>query len=97
MRIRPTAQRRALLAGLVAEVFADSHETYGYQRVHAALLRRGGHCSSELVRALVMRERGLTPLRYAPCQRRMLGHDGELGKEIGLVHRAHLAVRCFRP
>jgi transposase InsO family protein len=38
---------------LVAEVFADSHETYGYRRVHAALLRRGEHCSAELVRALM--------------------------------------------
>ncbi|WP_051753019.1 hypothetical protein [Streptosporangium amethystogenes] len=38
-RERPTsatAQRRALLTQLVAEVFADSHETYGYLRVHAA-------------------------------------------------------------
>lgn len=55
-----TAQRRALLTALVAEVFAGSHETYGYRRVHAALLRRGEHCSAELVRAL-MRELGLTP------------------------------------
>ncbi|MDF2705059.1 MAG: family transposase, partial [Nonomuraea muscovyensis] len=45
---------------LVAEIFADSHETYGYRRVHAALLRRGEHCSAELVRAL-MREQGLIP------------------------------------
>ncbi|WP_329087759.1 MULTISPECIES: IS3 family transposase [unclassified Streptosporangium] len=55
-----TAQRRALLTRLAAEVFADSHETYGYRRVHAALLRRGEHCSAELVRAL-MREQGLIP------------------------------------
>ncbi|MGV9381078.1 IS3 family transposase [Nonomuraea sp. NPDC003707] len=54
-------QRRTLLAALV-EIFADSHETYGYRRVHAALLRRGEHCSAELVRAL-MREQGLTPAR----------------------------------
>ncbi|MFC7641724.1 IS3 family transposase [Streptosporangium lutulentum] len=45
---------------MVAEVFADSHETYGYRRVHAALLRRGERCSAELIRAL-MRELGLTP------------------------------------
>ncbi|MFI7641872.1 IS3 family transposase [Nonomuraea sp. NPDC049400] len=55
-----TAQRRALLAALVAEIFAGSHETYGYRRVHAALARRGEHCSAELVRAL-MREQGLVP------------------------------------
>ncbi|WP_176728432.1 IS3 family transposase [Planobispora rosea] len=55
-RTRPasaTAHRRALLAALVAEIFADSHETYGYRRVHAALARRGEHCSTELVRALM--------------------------------------------
>nr|WP_103962645.1 IS3 family transposase [Nonomuraea solani] len=55
-----TTQRRTLLAALVAEIFADSHETYGYRRVHAALGRRGEHCSTELVRAL-MREQGLLP------------------------------------
>lgn len=62
-RQRPTsatAQRRTLLAALVAEIFAGSHETYGYRRVHAALARRGEHCSAELVRAL-MREQALTP------------------------------------
>ncbi|WP_214414732.1 IS3 family transposase [Sphaerisporangium fuscum] len=32
-----TAQRRALLTQLVTEVFADSHETYGHRRAHAAL------------------------------------------------------------
>ncbi|WP_411268451.1 IS3 family transposase [Nonomuraea sp. PA05] len=55
-----TAQRRALLAASVAEIFTGSHETYGYRRVHAALARRGEHCSAELVRAL-MREQGLIP------------------------------------
>ncbi|QYC45114.1 IS2 transposase TnpB [Nonomuraea coxensis DSM 45129] len=55
-----TAQRRTMLAALVVEVFAGSHETYGYRRVHAALARRGERCSPELVRAL-MREQGLVP------------------------------------
>lgn len=55
-----TAQRRTLLAALVAEIFTGSHETYGYRRVHAALARRGERCSAELVRAL-MREQGLVP------------------------------------
>ncbi|MGW0587200.1 IS3 family transposase [Streptosporangium sp. NPDC002607] len=57
-----TAQRRTLLATLVAEIFVGSHETYGYRRVHAALLRRGEHCSAELVRAL-MRESTATARR----------------------------------
>ncbi|WP_203872456.1 IS3 family transposase, partial [Planomonospora parontospora] len=55
-----TAQRRVLLARLVSEIFHDAHETYGYRRVHAELLRRGESCSAELVRAL-MREQGLVP------------------------------------
>ncbi|MEU7839019.1 IS3 family transposase [Nonomuraea sp. NPDC049129] len=55
-----TTQCRTLLTALVAEIFADSHETYGYRRVHGALLRRGESCSAELVRAL-MRELGLVP------------------------------------
>ncbi|MEU7988289.1 hypothetical protein AB0B56_25800 [Streptosporangium canum] len=29
-----TAQHRAVPAGLVAEIFAGAHETYGYRRVH---------------------------------------------------------------
>ncbi|MGR6924327.1 IS3 family transposase [[Actinomadura] parvosata] len=58
--VSATAQRRTLLAVLVAEIFAGSHETYGYRRVHAALARRGEHCSAELVRAL-MRGQGLIP------------------------------------
>ncbi|MEW9556419.1 IS3 family transposase [Nonomuraea sp. NPDC050783] len=55
-----TAQRRTLPAAAVAEIFAGSHETYGYRRMHAALARRGEHCSAELARAL-MREQGLIP------------------------------------
>jgi transposase InsO family protein len=55
------------VAGLSAEVFAGSHETYGYRRVHAALARRGEHCSAELVRAL-MREQGLIPAQVRAFQ-----------------------------
>lgn len=58
--VSATAQRRTLLTALVAEIFTDSHETYGYRRVHAALGHRGEHCSAELVRAL-MRTLGLIP------------------------------------
>ncbi|MFJ8391191.1 IS3 family transposase [Streptomyces sp. NPDC094438] len=34
-----TAERRAELKAIIQQVFADSHETYGYRRVHAALQR----------------------------------------------------------
>ena len=45
-----TASRRERLALLIAHEFADSDETYGYRRVHAALARSGVHCGPELVR-----------------------------------------------
>ncbi|WP_371666614.1 IS3 family transposase [Streptomyces sp. NBC_00289] len=41
-RSRPmsaTAKRRAELRAVILQVFSDSHETYGYRRVHAALQR----------------------------------------------------------
>jgi transposase InsO family protein len=66
-RSRPlsaTAERREELKAIIQQVFADSHETYGYRRVHAALQRMNVQAGPELVRAL-MRELGL-----APCQPR---------------------------
>jgi transposase InsO family protein len=60
-RGRPTsasAQRRAGLKALLEQIFIAEHETYGYRRMHRALLRRGERCSAELVRAL-MRELSL--------------------------------------
>ena len=48
-----TARRRARLAGLVQAIFEASDGTYGYRRIHAALLRQGEDCGPELVRDLV--------------------------------------------
>ncbi|WP_345570666.1 IS3 family transposase [Nonomuraea rosea] len=70
-----TAQRRTLLAESVAEIFAGSHEAYGYRRVHAALARRGEHCSAELVRAL-MREQGLVPAQVRAFRPATMGGGG---------------------
>ncbi|WP_329467233.1 IS3 family transposase [Streptomyces sp. NBC_01431] len=67
-RSRPmsaTAERRAELKAIIQRVFADSHETYGYRRVHAALARMNVQAGPELVRAL-MRELGLVPCRPRP-------------------------------
>ena len=59
-----TARRRARLAALIPAIFDAADGTYGYRRIHAALLRQGEDCGPELVRDL-MRE-----LRLVPCQPR---------------------------
>jgi putative transposase len=41
-----------------AAIFTESDHTYGYSRIHAALVRQGEHCGPELVRE-IMRELGL--------------------------------------
>jgi putative transposase len=60
-----TVQRRQRLAALVQAIFEQSDSTYGYRRVHAALVRQGDGCGPELVRKL-MRELGLVPCQPRP-------------------------------
>jgi transposase InsO family protein len=60
-----TARRRARLAVLVQATFDASDGTYGYRRIHAALLRQGEDCGPELVRD-IMRELGLVPCQPRP-------------------------------
>ena len=60
-----TARRRARLAVLVQAIFDASDGTYGYRRIHAALLRQGEDCGPELVRD-IMRELGLVPCQPRP-------------------------------
>jgi transposase InsO family protein len=60
-----TARRREELKRLIGAVFEDSDGTYGYRRVHAALVRQGERCSLELIRAL-MRELGLVSCQPRP-------------------------------
>ena len=60
-----TARRRARLAALIQAIFDASDGTYGYRRIHAALLRQGEDCGPELVRDL-MRELGLVPCQPRP-------------------------------
>lgn len=61
------AQRRERLAAVIEAAFDDSDATYGYRRIHAALVRMGvdEDASPELVRAL-MRELGLVPCQPRP-------------------------------
>ncbi len=53
-----TAERREQLKALIAEIFDESDQTYGYRRVHAQLGRQRVEAGLELVRAL-MRDLGL--------------------------------------
>lgn len=60
-----TARRRTHLAALIQAIFDESDGTYGYRRVHAALVRQGDGCGPELVRD-IMRELGLVPCQPRP-------------------------------
>lgn len=60
-----TALRHDELKTKIAQIFADSYETYGYRRVHVELGRRGVDVGDELVRQL-MRELGLQPCQPRP-------------------------------
>ncbi|MFF2518971.1 IS3 family transposase [Streptomyces sp. NPDC058086] len=76
-RTRPlsaTAKRRAELRTVILQVFSDSHETYGYRRVHAALQRMNVQAGAELVRAL-MRELGLVPCQPRPWRATTIADD----------------------
>jgi putative transposase len=75
-----TARRRARLGALVQATFEESDGTYGYRRIHAALLRQGDECGPELVRAL-MGELGLVPCQPRPW-RPTTTQAGEGGESI---------------
>jgi putative transposase len=76
-RCRPppdAAGRRTELKEIICQVFSDSHETYGYRRVHAALKRMNVQAGPELVRAL-MRELGLVPCQPRPWRLTTVADD----------------------
>ncbi|MER7127313.1 IS3 family transposase [Micrococcus luteus] len=87
-----TAGRRERLKERIAVIFADSHRTYGYRRVHAALVRSGEQVSDELVRHL-MRELGLRPGRRRPWQPSTTQADGSWRGIPDLVRRDFTAER----
>jgi transposase InsO family protein len=60
-----TAQRRKHLAAFIQAIFDESDGTYGYRRVHAALVRQGDQCCAELVRD-IMRELDLVACQPRP-------------------------------
>jgi putative transposase len=77
-RTRPTsatAARRELLATKIKALFDANHGTYGYRRLHAALVRGGEQASPELVRQL-MRQLGLVPCQPRPWRKTTI-RDGE--------------------
>jgi putative transposase len=81
-----TAARRATLKQLIVVIFEMSDDTYGYRRIHAALLRSGHACSLELVRALV-RELGLVPCQPRPWRHSLTDQDPAAGPLPDLVNR----------
>ena len=87
-----TAKRRAYLAVLVSQVFADSDETYGYRRIHAQLVRWGELCSPELVRGL-MADLGLVPCQPRPWRHTLTEADSTAGPIPDLLQRDFSAER----
>ena len=88
-RSRPesaTAQRRELLKIKIKALFEANDETYGYRRIHAALVRGGEQVSDELVRQL-MRELGLVPCQPKPWRRSLTEQDAAAGPIPDLVNR----------
>lgn len=86
-RSRPesaAAARRELLKIKIKALFEANDETYGYRRIHAALVRGGEQVSDELVRQL-MRDLGLVPCQPRP--RRSLTVQGAAGPIPDLVSR----------
>jgi putative transposase len=80
-----TARRRELLKIKIEALFEASDGTYGYRRMHAALVRGGEQAGEELVRQL-MRELGLVACQPAPW-RPQTTQQGAAGPIPDLVNR----------
>lgn len=83
-----TAQRRAVLAVKVREVFDWSNSTYGYRRVHAELVRRDVEIGLELVRWL-MTDMGLIACQPRPW--RITTIPGDAPGPVDLIQREFTA------
>lgn len=88
-----TSQRRELLKTRIETIFDASHGTYGYRRVHAALVREGEEAGPELVRAL-MRELGLVACQPRPWRQTTIP-DPEAANTPDLVRRDFTATRPY--
>ena len=80
-----TAQRRELLKIKIKALFDASDGSYGYRRLHAALLRGGDQVGPELVREL-MRELGLVACQPRPWRTTTLRGE-EHSRALDLVGR----------
>ncbi len=80
-----TAERREAVKEHIVAIFGESHQTYGYRRVHAALARRGVRAGLELVRAL-MRQLGLVPCQPRPWRATTIADPGAAATP-DLMHR----------
>jgi putative transposase len=90
----PAAQRRELLKIKIKALFEANDETYGYRRIHAALVRGAEQASDELVRQL-MRELGLVPCQPRP-RRSLTAQDAAAGPIPDLVNRDFTADKPGR-
>jgi putative transposase len=79
------ARRRELLKIKIRALFEANDGTYGYRRMHAALVRGGEQAGEELVRQL-MRELGLVACQPAPW-RPQTTQQGAAGPIPDLVNR----------
>ena len=95
-RSRPesaTAQRRELLKIKIEALFyANDKETYGYRRMHQALVRGGEQGGRRLVRKL-MRELGLEPCQPKPWRHSLTEQGSPSGPIPDLVNRDFTAGR----
>lgn len=92
-RDRPTsatAARRELLKTKIQALFDAHHGTYGYRRLHAALLRGGESAGAELVRRL-MRQLGLVACQPRPWRSTTI-RDEEAAAAPDLVARDFTAA-----
>lgn len=70
----PTTARRELLKVKIKALFDANDGTYGYRRLHAALIRGGEHVSPELVRRL-MRQLDLVACQPRPWRKTTITGD----------------------
>jgi putative transposase len=81
-----TAKKRELLKIKIKALFDYNDETYGYRRIHQALVRCGECVDDETVRRR-MRELGLEPCQPRPWRHSLTEQDGKAGPIPDLVDR----------
>jgi len=87
-----TAKKRELLKMKIKALFDFNDETYGYRRIHQALVRGGESVDDETVRRR-MRELGLDPCQPRPWRHSLTEQDGNAGPIPDLVNRDFTAEK----